>query len=206
MPLSLDRLPLELLLAILDYLPRSAHISLSLTNKYLHYFIKIARNDVDKLPCETSTTRRICEDVQLRRYGKRRCQICFGIFDDNPTYFRGIAPICTWHSGRFEYANTARLESVSERLSLASPEFGTCWVTGTGQLCLHQLVVNRATIFAPRCCDCEYFGHFDIDCLMRVSLSNDTPASWSISHNRKWMYEGRQPSCTIQFVVHRGTS
>ena len=193
---TLDTLPPELLLELLDYLAPSSHVSLTLVSKRIHSILpkcKLPPRPVGR-GCQEVTIDRSLQEPELRRSEKRRCLVCGGIFDKN--YFHGIAPVCKWHDGHFELPEIPRYieRPVKDRLMartrlIASNGLGPCWVALERDVCFHGLQVMRWDALNSPCCECMNCGHFRVRCLVRVSCKIDPPRSWSVSKDGKWMFE-----------------
>ena len=198
---TLTTLPPELFLEILYYLAPSSYISLSLVNRQIHSAIPHC-----KLPprgvgsgCQVVAIDRFLQEPELRRSEKRRCLVCWGIFDNDR--FHGIAPVCKWHDGHFEspeipiYIEQPVNDLLIARMRLiARSGLGSCWIALDRDGCFHGLQVKRWTKLNSPCCDCMDCGHFRIRCFVRVSCKIDPPRAWCVSKDGKWMFESDLPA------------
>jgi hypothetical protein len=202
MAATLETLPPEILLEVLAYLGPSSLISLSLVSKQLNCLLptKLLRRPVESL-CEKSAISRFLFEVKLRKNGLRQCLLCHGFFLDNETWFLGAAPVCTWHTARFESPVIPRhIDQQTRNRLVARNRPETCWVALNREVCFHCLGIkewNEPSLDCSRCRDC---GRFDVTCLVRVSRVDDPPKSWERSQDGKWMVESDQPDCTPSYL------
>jgi hypothetical protein len=175
-------LPVELLLAVVDYLPVSSIISLKLTSRHLYEWLPTpSKATVARLSqCERIALERYVSEAAHLLLHQRRCIICGGVqaFD----FFRDVAPICKWHDGWFMAASHRPLvlePSIRRRIRKLELENSSCWVTIERSYCVHRREVLGW--FMKDCnCECNACGHFLVRCHIRVSQDRDGLRGWQL--------------------------
>lgn len=174
---TLTDLPPELLLEVISHLPISSLISFKLACKQAWFtaptpppnWLKTATD------CQRIATYRATRERKELLGGRRRCVHC-GILAPSRR-FPGAAPLCKWHQARFmSSCIPEHMESsLKIRLLLLTREKDeAAWIAVKRMYCAHE----RETIgwHVTECsCNCDSCGHFEVECLVRISPRMDTP-------------------------------
>lgn len=174
---GLADLPPELLLEVISYLPASSLISFKLSSKQVYLstpdppanWLKTATD------CQRIAAYRATRERKEFLGGRRRCVHC-GIVAP-VRRFIGDAPLCKWHQARFMSSSIPQHmeSSLKIRLLLLTREKEEAvWIPIRRIYCAHE----RETIgwHMSKCsCNCDSCGHFEVECLVRLSPSMDTP-------------------------------
>lgn len=176
---SLTDLPPELVLEVISHLSNSPSslISLKLASKQLWFTAPQPPTDWLKTAtdCQRTAAYRATRERKELLGGRRRCVHC-GILA--PTHrFQGTAPLCKWHQARFRSNSIPKHmeSSLKIRLLLLTREKEEAvWIPITRMYCAHERETVGWSIF--KCtCTCDSCGHFEVQCLLRISPMLDTP-------------------------------
>lgn len=175
---TINKLPPELLLHIISFLPYSSLVSLKLSSKRLFQWTPdpIAERPNTITDCEKTALQRYTSERKEEAGGRRKCIHC-GILAPIRR-FSGIAPLCHWHEARFMSTSIPKhLESsTSTQLLLQTRERDeAAWfAVETIMYCAHMRTAIGWHVRDCKC-KCESCGHHPIRCLVRVSPTTDIP-------------------------------